>query len=45
MSEAQSIVIHKAKVHNLKSVSVEIPRNKIVVITGPSGSGKKLTCF
>ena len=34
------IFIRGAKVHNLKNVSVEIPRNKLVVVTGVSGSGK-----
>ena len=35
-----TIKVTGAKEHNLKSVSVEIPKNKLVVITGPSGSGK-----
>ena len=39
------IVIKNAKVHNLKSVSLEIPRNKFVVITGLSGSGKSSLAF
>jgi len=39
------IIISKAKVHNLKSIDVEIPRNKIVVITGVSGSGKSSLAF
>lgn len=34
------IKVSKAKDHNLKSISVEIPKEKLVVITGPSGSGK-----
>ncbi|HLF47719.1 MAG TPA: excinuclease ABC subunit UvrA [Chitinophagaceae bacterium] len=34
------IFIHGARVHNLKNVSVEIPRNKLIVVTGVSGSGK-----
>ena len=34
------IYIKGARVHNLKNVSVEIPRNKLVVVTGVSGSGK-----
>jgi excinuclease ABC subunit A len=35
-----NILIRGARVHNLKNVSVEIPRNKLVVVTGVSGSGK-----
>ncbi len=34
------IIIRGAREHNLKSVDVEIPKNKLTVITGPSGSGK-----
>ncbi|MGZ5247706.1 MAG: excinuclease ABC subunit UvrA, partial [Flavitalea sp.] len=37
---ADLIFIHGARVHNLKNVSVGIPRNKLVVVTGVSGSGK-----
>lgn len=39
------IVIKGARVHNLKNVSVEIPRDKLVVITGLSGSGKSSLAF
>lgn len=39
-SGSHNIFIHGARVHNLKNVSVEIPRNKLVVVTGVSGSGK-----
>lgn len=35
-----NIYIRGARVHNLKNISVEIPRNKLVVVTGVSGSGK-----
>src|SRR5689334_2265034 len=35
-----SIYIKGARVHNLKNITVEIPRNKLVVVTGVSGSGK-----
>src|SRR5436189_3818828 len=35
-----NIIIKGARVHNLKNVSVEIPRNKLIVVTGVSGSGK-----
>src|SRR5213083_559221 len=34
------ILIKGARVHNLKNITVEIPRNKLVVVTGVSGSGK-----
>ena len=39
------IEVHKANVHNLKNVSVKIPRDKLTVITGPSGSGKSSLAF
>ena len=40
VNSAENIQIRGAKVHNLKNVSVEIPRNKLIVVTGVSGSGK-----
>ena len=40
VNSAKNIFIKGAKVHNLKNVSVEIPRNKLIVVTGVSGSGK-----
>ncbi|MDN5294326.1 MAG: excinuclease subunit [Eubacteriales bacterium] len=39
------IVVRGARVHNLKNIDVEIPRNKLVVITGLSGSGKSSLAF
>ncbi|MFH0873429.1 MAG: excinuclease ABC subunit UvrA [Candidatus Komeilibacteria bacterium] len=42
---SKSIVIKGARVHNLKNVSLEIPRDKFVVITGLSGSGKSSLAF
>jgi len=41
----QNIIIKGAKLHNLKDVDVVIPRNKLVVITGLSGSGKSSLAF
>ncbi|MGZ8517675.1 MAG: excinuclease ABC subunit UvrA [Chitinophagaceae bacterium] len=40
VNPAESIFIKGARVHNLKNITVEIPRNKLVVVTGVSGSGK-----
>jgi len=39
------IVIHGARAHNLKNIDVEIPRDKLVVVTGLSGSGKSSLAF
>ena len=45
MSEDRTIKIYGARVHNLKNVDVEIPRNALTVITGLSGSGKSSLAF
>ncbi|MBQ4162766.1 MAG: excinuclease ABC subunit UvrA [Parabacteroides sp.] len=45
MSESNSIYIKGARVNNLKNIDVEIPRDKLVVITGLSGSGKSSLAF
>lgn len=45
MSEGKNIFIKGARVNNLKNIDVEIPRNKFVVITGLSGSGKSSLAF
>ncbi len=42
---SKNIVIKGARVHNLKNISLEIPRDKFVVITGLSGSGKSSLAF
>src|SRR5210317_1528781 len=46
MSETSPIIrIEGARAHNLKNITVEIPRDKLVVITGLSGSGKSSLAF
>ena len=45
MAENDKIIIRGAKENNLKNVSLEIPRNKLVVMTGLSGSGKTSLAF
>ena len=43
--KSDSIVIRNARVNNLKNVSLSIPRGKLVVVTGVSGSGKSSLAF
>ncbi|MDR2474588.1 MAG: excinuclease ABC subunit UvrA [Bacteroidales bacterium] len=45
MKKKKNIIIKGARVNNLKNINVEIPRNKFVVITGLSGSGKSSLAF
>lgn len=45
VDETEFINVYGARVHNLKNIDVEIPRNSLVVITGLSGSGKSSLAF
>lgn len=45
LNPKEYILIKGAKLHNLKNIDVAIPRNKLVVITGLSGSGKSSLAF
>src|SRR5439155_1019137 len=42
---AEELVVHGAREHNLKDVTVRLPRNKLICITGLSGSGKSSLAF
>ena len=45
MQETEYINVYGARVHNLKDIDAEIPRNSMTVITGLSGSGKSSLAF
>lgn len=45
LAQDRPIVVKGARVHNLKNIDVEIPRNKLTVVTGVSGSGKSSLAF
>ena len=45
LKTAMKIDIHGARVHNLKDVNVSIPKEKLTVVTGLSGSGKSSLAF
>ncbi|HEX7904374.1 MAG TPA: excinuclease ABC subunit UvrA [Chitinophagaceae bacterium] len=45
IQEAEAIEVYGARVHNLKNIDIAIPKNKLVVITGISGSGKSSLAF
>ncbi len=44
-ADAAKIVVRGARTHNLKNIDVEMPRGKMIAITGPSGSGKSSLAF
>ena len=45
LGEQSEVEVFGARVHNLKNIDVSFPRNKLVVITGLSGSGKSSLAF
>ena len=45
MSELKYITIQGAREHNLKNINLKLPRNKFLVFTGLSGSGKSSLAF
>ena len=45
MAESNKLIVRGAREHNLKNIDVELPRNKLVVISGLSGSGKSSLAF
>lgn len=45
VKKKSNIIIHGARVHNLKNIDLELPRNKFIVVTGVSGSGKSSLAF
>ncbi|MDD5120839.1 MAG: excinuclease ABC subunit UvrA [Candidatus Omnitrophica bacterium] len=45
IAKSENIIIRGAREHNLKNINLELPRNKLIVITGLSGSGKSSLAF
>ena len=45
IEKRSTIEVRGARVHNLKNISLEIPRDKLVIVTGLSGSGKSSLAF
>ena len=44
-TELEYLVVRGARENNLKNVNISLPRNQLVVMTGPSGSGKSSLAF
>jgi excinuclease UvrABC ATPase subunit len=44
-SKSNKIIVKGARTHNLKNITVEMPRNKMIAVTGISGSGKSSFAF
>src|SRR5437879_11159143 len=42
---SETLIVQGAREHNLKNVSVELPRDRLIVVTGVSGSGKSSLAF
>ena len=42
---SKKIIVRGARTHNLKDITVEMPRGKMIAVTGPSGSGKSSLAF
>ncbi|MBT4922808.1 MAG: excinuclease ABC subunit UvrA [Rickettsiales bacterium] len=42
---SKELIINQAREHNLKNISIKIPKNRFIVVTGPSGSGKSSLAF
>ena len=45
MAASDELVVHGAREHNLKDITVSLPRHKLICITGLSGSGKSSLAF
>ncbi|MDX6508857.1 MAG: excinuclease subunit, partial [Gaiellaceae bacterium] len=45
MAASDELVVHGAREHNLKDITVRLPRNALICITGLSGSGKSSLAF
>ncbi len=45
VNDSDKIIVRGARTHNLKNITVEMPRNRMIAITGLSGSGKSSLAF